>query len=82
MTRFPVDAPIAKVIKALEKLDFRMVREGNHISMVRENLDGSRTPLTMPNHRRIKGSTLRRICTQAGISREEFLEAYRRTSAK
>ena len=44
--------------------------------MVRENPDGSSTPLTLPNHRRIKGSTLRRICTQSGISRSDFLEAY------
>ncbi len=77
MSRFPVDVPKTKVIKTLEGLGFRFVREGNHISMVRENPDGSRTPLTMPNHRRIKGSTLRRICTQSGISREDFLEAYR-----
>ena len=56
MRRFPVDAPKTKVIRTLEGLGFRVVREGNHISMVRENPDGSRTPLTMPNHRRIKGS--------------------------
>ena len=53
-----------------------MIREGNHISMMRENPDGSRTPLTMLNHRRIKGSTLRRICNQSGISINDFLEAY------
>ena len=34
--------------------------------------------LVLPNHRRIKGSTLRRICTQAGIARDTFLEAYKR----
>jgi predicted RNA binding protein YcfA (HicA-like mRNA interferase family) len=77
MTKFPVDAPIRQVIKAFECLGFRLVREGNHIAMVRENPDGTRTPLTMPNHRRIKGSTLRTILTQSGISREEFLQAYR-----
>jgi len=44
--------------------------------MVRENSDGTRTPLTMPNHRTIKSSTLRTILTQSGISREEFLKAY------
>lgn len=76
MQRFPVDVPKTKAIKTLEKLGFRVVREGNHISMARENPDGSRTPLTMPNHRRIKGATLRRICTQSGISRTDFLEAY------
>ena len=67
---------IGKVIRALEQLGFRAVREGNHIAMVRENLDGPRTPLTMPNHSRIKGSTLRTILTQAGIARDEFLSAY------
>jgi hypothetical protein len=47
--------------------------------MVRDNADGTQTPLTMPNHRRIKGSTLRTICTQANIPRQDFLRAYRET---
>jgi len=47
MPKFPVDAPKAKVIKAFEKLGFRLVREGNHISMSRQNADGTNTPLTM-----------------------------------
>jgi predicted RNA binding protein YcfA (HicA-like mRNA interferase family) len=76
MAKFPVDATKAKVIRALLHLGFRMVREREHISMLRINPDGSETPLTMPNHRTIKGSTLRTICTQAGIPRAEFLEAY------
>ena len=79
MKKFPVDAPKRKVIKALEILGFRIVREKEHISMVRENPDGSKTPLTMPNHSKIKASTLRTICTQAGISRDEFLKAYEKT---
>ncbi len=44
--------------------------------MVRENPDGTQTPLTMPNHPKIKASTLRTICTQSGIPRDEFLETY------
>ena len=79
MTKFPVDAPKRNVIKALEILGFRMVREKEHISMIRENSDGSKTPLTMPNHLKIKASTLRIICTQANISRDEFLKAYEKT---
>jgi len=76
MAGFPVDAPKAKVIRSLEALGFRLVREHEHIAMVRENPDGTRTPLTMPNHARIKGSTLRTICSQAGIPRDKFLTAY------
>lgn len=77
MPRFPVDVSKTEALRTLERLGFRIVREANHISMIRENPDGSRTPLTMPNHRRIKGSTLRRICTQSGISRDDFLSSYR-----
>ena len=74
--RFPSDAPRPRVVRALRALGFSIVREGQHIAMVRENPDGTRTPLTMPGHPRIKGSTLRAICTQAGIPREDFLNAY------
>ena len=74
--RFPADAPKANVLSTLEALGFRVVRKGNHISMVRENPDGTRTPLTLPNHQVIKGSTLRVICTQARIPRDDFLRAY------
>jgi predicted RNA binding protein YcfA (HicA-like mRNA interferase family) len=76
VSKFPVDAPKSKVVRTLELLGFRMVREREHISMVRDNPDGTKTPLTIPNHARIKGSTLRNICTQAGIPRDEFLRAY------
>ncbi len=76
MAKFPVDAPKAKVIRTLEWLGFSIVREREHIALVRENPDGTKTPLTMPNHSTIKSSTLRTICTQAGISREDFLKAY------
>ncbi len=77
MAKWPADAPKRKVVKTLESLGFRLVREKEHVSMVRENPDGTKTPLTMPNHPRIKGPTLRTICTQSGISRDVFLEAYR-----
>ena len=76
MPKFPVDAPKAKVLRALEQLGFRLVREREHVAMVRENADGTRTPLTLPNHPQIKGSTLRTICNQARIPREDFLRAY------
>ncbi|MBN1165915.1 MAG: type II toxin-antitoxin system HicA family toxin [Methanospirillaceae archaeon] len=77
--KFPHDAPLTKVTKSLELLGFHVIRSGNHISMERLNIDGTKTPLTMPNHLTIKGSTLRMICTQAGIAREDFIEAYEKT---
>lgn len=77
MPKFPVDAPIKNVVKALEKLGFEKIREENHIAMLRYNTDGTKTPLTMPNHSNIKSSTLRSILTQAGISRDDFLKVYR-----
>ncbi len=54
MARFPTDAPLERVIKAFERLGFRLVRQGKHLAMVREEPDGTRTPLTIPAHRRLK----------------------------
>lgn len=76
MNKFPVDAPKRRVVKTFKILGFYMIREREHISMERENPDRTKTPLTMPNHPKIKASTLRTICTQAGISRNDFLKAY------
>ena len=50
MAKFPVDAPKSKVVKALGLLGFRVVREREHVAMARDNLDGTQTPLTLPNH--------------------------------
>ncbi len=76
MAHFPVDAPKMKVLRAFELLGFSLVREREHIAMIRQEANGTRTQLTLPNHSKIKGSTLRTICTQAGISRDKFLKAY------
>ena len=76
MSKFPVDASQRPVIRTFQLLGFRIIIEREHIVMVRENQDGTETPLVIPNHDQIKSATLRAICTQAGISREEFLIAY------
>ena len=76
--KFPKDASKQKVIKTLESLGFSIVRIGAHISMIRENQDGTKTPLTMPNHDTIKGSTLRVLCRQSGIKRNDFLKIYQK----
>ena len=76
MPKFPVEAPKKRVVRAFEALGFEVIRDREHIVMKRENEDGTETPLVMPNHSNIKSGTLRAICTQVGVSREEFLEAY------
>ena len=45
--------------------------------MIRVNPDGTGTPLTIPNHKNIKRSTLRTILTQSAISMDDFLLAYK-----
>ncbi|MDE2179378.1 MAG: type II toxin-antitoxin system HicA family toxin [candidate division NC10 bacterium] len=79
MPTFPVDVPKVRVIKPLERLGFRLIREGPHLAMMRDNPDGTQTSLTIPNHSDIRGSTLRTICVQASIARDEFLKAYEET---
>ncbi|MBC7967487.1 MAG: type II toxin-antitoxin system HicA family toxin [Fuerstia sp.] len=76
MPRFPSDAPLDHVLAAMAKLGFHVVRVGNHVALARQNEDGTQTPMTIPNHRQLKRSTLRTILTQSGISRREFLDAY------
>ena len=77
MARFPVDVRVAEAKRAPERLGFSVVREGAHISLERQNPDGTRTPLTIPAHRRLKSSTLRAILTQAGIPRDDFIRELR-----
>jgi hypothetical protein len=64
MGRFPIDAPKARAVKALEQLGFRMVREAEHIAMLRVNADGTRTPLTMPT---ITAASRARHCVRSAL---------------
>jgi len=59
--RFPKDAPKRRVVKALQKLGFRLIREREHIAMERQNPDGTKTPLTMPIIRELRD----RLCVRS-----------------
>lgn len=76
MDRWPVDAPRDRVLRELAALGFEVVREREHLALLRTHPDGSRTPMTLPNHPRLKGSTLRAACRQGRIERDAFLAAY------
>jgi hypothetical protein len=52
------------------------VREKEHIAMIRENHDGTKAPLTVPNHLTLKASTLPDNMHPEGIARKDFLKAY------
>ncbi len=45
MDKFPVDAPKKRVVKTFELLDFKIIREREHIAMRRKNVDGTKTAL-------------------------------------
>ena len=74
--KLPVDAPQARVLKALQLLEFYLVRRGNHLSLRREMPDGTHLAMTLPGHRTIKSSTLSSALSQGKVSRDEFLRAY------
>ncbi|MEO7557994.1 MAG: type II toxin-antitoxin system HicA family toxin [Gammaproteobacteria bacterium] len=64
----------AEVVRALERLNFVMLRQrGSHIILRR----GS-TGCVVPNHREIKIGTLAGVLKQAGINTDEFLAALRK----
>ncbi len=79
ITKFPSEAPKRKVLKTLNRLGFEVIREKEHISMLKVESDGRKIPLTIPNHQIINGALLRLICTQAGISRIDFLNEYEKS---
>jgi hypothetical protein len=79
IAKFPAEAPKRRVMKTLKNLGFEIIREKEHISMLRIDSEGNKTPLTIPNHSIINGALLRLICTQAGINRDEFVEEYNKS---
>jgi predicted RNA binding protein YcfA (HicA-like mRNA interferase family) len=76
MAKFPKDARKADVLHAMQELGFYIVREREHIYLERKTQEGRKIPMVIPNHPRIKASTLRSILMQSKISRDDFLNAF------
>ena len=58
-----------EVIRALERLGFRVVRQRGSNVMLRKGMDGCVVPL----HRELKRGTLSGILRQAGVGASEFI---------
>lgn len=66
-----------QVVKALERIGYRVVRQrGSHIRL-RDESDPNHLPVTVPAHDVVKPGLLRRILHDAGLTAEEFLALVR-----
>lgn len=61
------DLSSERVINALSKVGFKIIRKGKHIGMS----DGTRH-LIIPRHKRINPYTLKAIIKDAGLTDEQF----------
>ena len=64
----------SELLKILKRFGFNPVRQrGSHVTIT-----NGRIFITIPLHRELDIGTLKSILQDAGISREEFLKAYRK----
>jgi predicted RNA binding protein YcfA (HicA-like mRNA interferase family) len=61
------DLSSERVVNALSKVGFKIIRQGKHIGMS----DGTHH-LTIPRHKRINPYTLKAIIKDAGLTEEKF----------
>jgi len=61
-----------KVVRALERIGYHVVRQrGSHIRL-RDEAEPSHLPVTVPDHRTVKPGLLRKILRDADLTTEEF----------
>ena len=73
MAPVPVLRP-KEVVKTFEKLGWVVARQrGSHIILTKK---GHIATLSVPNHPEVARGTLRSLIARAGITLEEFLEAW------
>lgn len=74
--RLPRDIPKSDVLSAMTKFGFHIDREAEHIALKRKTASGTEL-MILPNHRRIKLSTLLHACRRCGISSLDLEKALR-----
>jgi predicted RNA binding protein YcfA (HicA-like mRNA interferase family) len=63
-----------QVVRALERVGYRVVRQrGSHIRL-RDESDPNHLPVTVPDHRTLKPGLLRQILRDANLTVEEFVD--------
>ena len=65
-----IDTKQKVALKAFQKFGFEIVQGGNREHIKLRNPQGKM--ISLPNHARLKGSTLQRICRDAQIDRNKF----------
>jgi hypothetical protein len=70
--KIPHDVPLSKVLRVFKHFDFNIIRETPHIVM--RNKSG--LSISIPNHKQIKSTTLRKIIGEAGLDRNMVLNAF------
>ena len=68
--KMPKDVPLKYVIKTFEQFGFDVDRETPHVIM--KNSAGK--TIVLPNHKQMKSTTLRKVITEAGLNRDDFLK--------
>ncbi len=62
-----------RVVKALERAGYRVVRQrGSHIRL-RDEDDPNHLPLTVPDHKTVKPGLLRKVLRDAALTVYEFI---------
>ncbi len=75
MAKIPRDADARRVIKALEKLGFRVASiSGSHYKMTHE--DDPLRVVVVPFHGKLKTGTLSAVLKAARVKVEEFLKVF------
>jgi predicted RNA binding protein YcfA (HicA-like mRNA interferase family) len=62
-----------RVVKALERAGYRIVRQrGSHVRL-RDEDDPNHLPLTVPDHKTVKPGLLRKVLRDANLTVDEFI---------